>query len=126
MMSVQIREPKATISVLAFSDEGSNITLLDSTLVQGIGASGELMPLCCNWMKGISHYDDNFRKIQFEISTDFESQEIHTINNVRTMKNFDLPVMSSILMWKWKSLPKSVHTLFKEICRNCVEDNRAC
>jgi hypothetical protein len=32
------------------------------------------------------------QKIQFEISKDFESQEVHTIDNVRTMTNLDLPV----------------------------------
>jgi hypothetical protein len=64
MMSVQIRGPKATISVLAFLDEGSNITLLDSALAKEIGAVGELMPLCCNWMKGISHPETDSDQIR--------------------------------------------------------------
>jgi hypothetical protein len=41
MMSVQIRGPKATANVVAFIDDGSNITLLDSGLAAEIGLNGE-------------------------------------------------------------------------------------
>jgi hypothetical protein len=80
MISVQIRGPKATAIVVAFIDDGSNTTLLDSGLNR------------FEWRTNVVTGHSKTLKVTAEISKNFESQPVYTIENIRTMENLELPV----------------------------------
>jgi hypothetical protein len=58
MLPVQVRGPKGIVNIVALIDDGSNVTLLDSTVAEKIGATGQRVQLCCNWSAGMSRNDD--------------------------------------------------------------------
>jgi hypothetical protein len=76
---------------VAFID-GSNVTLLDSTVAEKIGATGQRVPLCCNWSAGISWYDDRSEKLCINISKNFDEYPRFTMTNIRKMEILYLPV----------------------------------
>jgi hypothetical protein len=56
MLPAQVRGPKGIGNIVAFIDDGCNVTLLDSTLAKKIVATGERVPLCCklvSWHQSI-------------------------------------------------------------------------
>jgi hypothetical protein len=44
----QVRGSKGIVNIVAFIDHGSNVTLIDSTVAEQIGATRQRVPLCCN------------------------------------------------------------------------------
>jgi hypothetical protein len=58
MLPFQVRGTKGIVIIVAFIDDGSYVTLIDSTVPEKIGATGQRVQLCCNWSAGISRYDD--------------------------------------------------------------------
>jgi hypothetical protein len=87
MLSVQVRGPKGIGNIVAFIDDGNNVTLLDSTVAEKIGATGQQVPLCYNLSAGISRYDDRSEKVSINISKNCNEYPTFTMRNIRTMEN---------------------------------------
>jgi hypothetical protein len=62
MLPVQLRR---IVDVIAFFADGSNITLLDSSIAAKLGLKGIPTPLCCNWTSNIIRQDDWSDKVMF-------------------------------------------------------------
>ncbi|XP_062711049.1 uncharacterized protein LOC134289063 [Aedes albopictus] len=57
-----------SVRTLAFLDDGSSYTLVEQDLVDELGVTGELEPLCLQWTSGITRTEANSRLLQIEIS----------------------------------------------------------
>jgi hypothetical protein len=88
---VQLRGPGGIVDVIEFFDDGSQITLLDSSIAVKHGLKGIPTLLCCNWTSNVTRQDDRSEKVMLEISQNFETNNCFVMKNARTMKDLDLP-----------------------------------
>jgi hypothetical protein len=72
MLPVQVLGPKGIVNIVAFMDDGSNVTLLDSTVAEKIGATGQRVLLCCNVTDQLASVD--MRKYPLKKSKNFDEQ----------------------------------------------------
>jgi hypothetical protein len=76
---------------VVFIDDGSSVTLLDSTVAGKIGATGQCH-YCVTGQLATSQYNDRSEKVSINISKNFYEYPTFTMINIRTMENLDLPV----------------------------------
>lgn len=88
---VNISGPKGQMSIVAFLDEGSTVSMIDSELAAAIGVEGPVSPLCCMWTGGISRDDKNSQKVSIELSRPDSNKAPFKLTGVRTFKNLELP-----------------------------------
>jgi hypothetical protein len=81
MLPVQLRRSDGIVDVIAFFDDGSNNTLLYSSIAVKLGLKGTFK------LQLEEQYNPTMigRK-KLEISQNFETNKCFLINNVRTMK----------------------------------------
>ena len=68
VISVTIYGNKRTLTVYAFLDGGSSMTLVDKELAEQLGLDGEKVPLCLQWTANVTRSEKNSKRISFEIS----------------------------------------------------------
>jgi hypothetical protein len=72
---------------MALLDEGSTITIEDSSVAKAIGLTGQVFSLCLKWAENVSRYDEKSMNTKFEISGN--NQHFHTIAT-RTIDKLNL------------------------------------
>lgn len=90
MVPVRLRGPSGEIDIVAFMDEGSTTTMIDSEVAKKIGATGPVKPLCCMWTGGISRNDDSSQQVSFDLFKK-SNDTPYTLKNVRTFQSLQLP-----------------------------------
>ncbi|XP_037051788.1 uncharacterized protein LOC119085478 [Bradysia coprophila] len=105
-----------SIRIFAFLDDGSNLTSLEESVANHIGALGTIMPLCVLWSMGKSHQvDTTSRQITVNICGTFDEAQQYTLKHVRTVKKLNLPSQSITQSWlnhypHMKDVPVSTYT----------------
>jgi len=92
ILPVTLFGPAGKFETHALLDEGSTVTLIDSTAAAKIGASGKRDPLNLRWTNNVSQVDEDSRRISLSICG--EDQIEHPLHNVRTVNDLALPVQS--------------------------------
>lgn len=76
------------IKTYAFLDDGSSLTMIDSTLAAELDLNSQPDPLCLQWTGDKRRYEENSRKFSIEISgiggnhKKYRLQEVHTVSNL--------------------------------------------
>lgn len=106
VLPIKLYGTKKEIETYALFDEGSTVSLIDAKLAEEIGVDGVEDPLKMFWTNS-SCYEDNFSKrVNFKIQGNL-NEELFDLNDVRTVKNLNLPYQSvnvKHLSKKWKYL----------------------
>lgn len=117
MLPLKISGPLGSVNVIAMLDEGSTLTLLDSSISDSIGLSGEEKSLCFKWTGNIFRNEPKSREVSAEITG--ENGSSFKIENIRTVPNLDLPSQSSNL----KKLSEKYPDL-KKFSISCMGDRK--
>ncbi|CAH1160045.1 unnamed protein product [Phaedon cochleariae] len=75
-------------------DKGSfelNIHYRDADLAEQLELVGETESLCYQWTNGITHQENNSRKVDIDVSDPRHPSKYFRLNGVRTIKNMKLP-----------------------------------
>lgn len=94
IVPIKVYNGTFTIDTYAFIDEGSKLSLVDSSLLNELNIDVSDLPenlLRIKWY-GKEYKDEKSKTISLEISGD--QKEIYTLNNIKTVKNIDLPIQS--------------------------------
>ncbi|XP_055542520.1 uncharacterized protein LOC129728131 [Wyeomyia smithii] len=88
MVPVKIFNGNNNVSTVAFLDEGSSYSLVDSYLTRKLQCNGITQPLRITWTAGVSRLEKDSQKIQLTISATgsnerFILQDVHTVNNLK-------------------------------------------
>jgi len=91
--SVVLKGPVGETTTYTFFDEGSTCSMIEESLAKKLGLQGYSDPLSLQWTSEITHEDSNSKRVTLEIAEN-PNQEYYEINNVRTMKNLNLPIQT--------------------------------
>ncbi|XP_065079347.1 uncharacterized protein LOC135702242 [Ochlerotatus camptorhynchus] len=93
IIPVIISGPRATIETFAFLDDGSDLSLIDSSLVEQLGVNGWTEPLCLKWTGNVTRVEPESKNVRITIKGT-NSQKLFSLNDVRTVKELTLPEQS--------------------------------
>ncbi|XP_029720702.2 uncharacterized protein LOC109401448 [Aedes albopictus] len=88
---VRIRSHGKVQDVFALFDEGSSLSMIDSELADQMELSGPVSPVTYRWTNGILHNDSESKILSFQISGPSEQAKWYELDNMRTIKNMNLP-----------------------------------
>nr|XP_029716757.1 uncharacterized protein LOC115260055 [Aedes albopictus] len=88
---VRIRSHGKVQDVFALFDEGSSLSMIDSELADQMELSGPVSPVTYRWTNGILHNDSESKILSFQIAGPSEQAKWYELNNMRTIKNMNLP-----------------------------------
>ncbi|XP_055538219.1 uncharacterized protein LOC129725877 [Wyeomyia smithii] len=91
MAPVTLHHGRKAVDVPALIDEGSSITMVDSEVVELLGADGPVEPLQMCWTNGVQRTENQSKKVKLEISAK-DSPYRYDLSEVRTVSRLDLPV----------------------------------
>lgn len=117
IVPVELRGPNGKINTYALLDEGSTITMIDSSIADSIGALGPQDPLTVRWTNSIINEERESQRISLCIRGQSENTS-YRLQNVRTIRNLSLPVQSvniRHLCQKWGYLQKIQLPNLKEV-----------
>ncbi|XP_055603799.1 uncharacterized protein LOC129752034 [Uranotaenia lowii] len=89
VVPVVLYGPNRKINTFAFLDDGSSLTLMESSLASELGVSGKVEPLCLRWT-GNKTRQENSENITIEISGVNEMHKRYRLPEVLTVSNLDL------------------------------------
>ncbi|XP_062709477.1 uncharacterized protein LOC134288485 [Aedes albopictus] len=81
---------KGQVDTYAFLDDGSSVTLVERSIADALGVSGELETLHIEWTGGINKTIDGSERVTLEISESGGSKR-YKLSEVYTVKNLGLP-----------------------------------
>lgn len=91
VLPVKVYNQEKFIEVLAFIDEGSSTTLIESDILSMIDVEGEMSPLCLKWTGEICRTEYDSQKLfGLEISA-INSTERFLLQMVRSVSKLELP-----------------------------------
>ncbi|KAG5899393.1 hypothetical protein JTB14_020215 [Gonioctena quinquepunctata] len=93
IIPVKVIGIKKSVETFALFDEGSTVTLIDANLAEDIGVQGFNDPLKMYRTNSSSYIDNHSRKVSVKIQGNLDDQ-IHDLDNVRTVSNLNLPIQS--------------------------------
>ncbi|XP_055633239.1 uncharacterized protein LOC129773625 [Toxorhynchites rutilus septentrionalis] len=93
ILPVTIHGPRKAVTVYAFLDDGSSITLVEESLMKDLELTGERVPLCLTWTGNVTRMEADSRKLQLEVSRLNNSKRL-SLRDVRTVKKLALPGQS--------------------------------
>lgn len=88
---VVLRGPEKEVHTFALFDEGSTCTLIEEELAEDLKISGPIYPLCFQWTKNITHFEDTSRRISVEVAADMKNTKYFKLQSVCTVRNLNLP-----------------------------------
>lgn len=77
----------------AFLDEGSSLTLIESSLARQLGATGVSEPLELRWTSSVKRNENSSKRVDFEISGKGQPQR-YILKNAHTVGELNLPSQS--------------------------------
>ncbi|XP_045463850.1 uncharacterized protein LOC123673410 [Harmonia axyridis] len=88
---VILRGPYNEIKTFALFDEGSTCSMMDENLAMKLNLSGPIVPLRFQWTNNITHFEDESKMVDVDISADSNKQIFYNLKNLRTVKNLSIP-----------------------------------
>lgn len=82
------------IKTFAYQDDGSDISMIEESLVNSLGIHGYPAPLCLLWTADVHRKEDNSKCVNFEISGQNEFLEHYWLHEARTVATLGLPIQS--------------------------------
>ncbi|XP_055632447.1 uncharacterized protein LOC129772938 [Toxorhynchites rutilus septentrionalis] len=82
-----------SIDTFAFLDEGSSLTMIESSLADNLEVNGYDKPLCLKWTSNVTREEKQSRRVTFEISG-IGKMKRYWLNDVGTIQSLDLPVQT--------------------------------
>lgn len=93
VIPVVISGPRATVETFAFLDDGSDLSLIESKLVEQLGIDGWKKPLCLKWTGNVSRIEQESKHVRVGIKG-VNSQQQFALNDIRTVEELTLPEQS--------------------------------
>lgn len=107
ILPVRIYNKEKFVEILAFIDEGSSTTLIESDVLSMISAEGVSSPLCLKWTGEICRTEHESKKVNgLEISA-INSSERFGLQMVRSVSKLDLPAQELCV----EEIQKYEHTM---------------
>ncbi|XP_058837502.1 uncharacterized protein LOC131693593 [Topomyia yanbarensis] len=91
---VKIKSENKVHVVFALFDEGSSVSMVDASLAATMGISGPVQPVTYRWTNGITHKDEDSMRLSLQISGPNPQSKWYQLNNVRTIKDINLPCVN--------------------------------
>lgn len=91
VIPIRLRHETNIIDTYAFLDDGSSITLLDSTIAEELNLKGPTKPLCLQWTSEQSRTEENSQMVSVSVSGACDTDKSFTLQDVRTVTNLSLP-----------------------------------
>ncbi|XP_055615268.1 uncharacterized protein LOC129761557 [Toxorhynchites rutilus septentrionalis] len=93
MVPVRIFNGDVSVTTIAFLDEGSSYSLVDSSLTRKLKCSGPTQPLRVTWTAGVSRLEKYSQRLQLTIAAR-DSNEKFVLRDVHSVNNLKLPTQS--------------------------------
>jgi len=94
LLPVKLQGPNGELQIHALFDEGSSVTLLDSTVAHQLGLNGHRDPLQLTWVNNSSQVEMDSQRVSVKIQGVNVNTCEYELQNVRTVKNLALPYHS--------------------------------
>ncbi|XP_075170482.1 uncharacterized protein LOC142242847 [Haematobia irritans] len=92
-MPVTLSSNRHSLNTYALIDEGASCSLIEKELADQLGLDGPSNELCLRWTGKITQKEEESKTVSLHIS-DREHKTKLIMNDVRTVKNLDLPVQT--------------------------------
>ncbi|XP_055623758.1 uncharacterized protein LOC129767161 [Toxorhynchites rutilus septentrionalis] len=93
IVPVIISGPRGSIETFAFLDDGSDLSLIESDLVEQLGIDGWTKPLCLKWTGNVTRLEPDSKQVQVSIRGVNRQKQFY-LNDLRTVKELTLPEQS--------------------------------
>ncbi|XP_058451844.1 uncharacterized protein LOC131430702 [Malaya genurostris] len=93
IIPVTVHNGSRSLTVHAFLDDGSSMTLVNRTVAEALGVDGEAVPLCLQWTANVTRSEKDSKRVSFEISG-VNSKQRYVLSDVRTVNDLSLPRQS--------------------------------
>ncbi|XP_062702256.1 uncharacterized protein LOC134285477 [Aedes albopictus] len=93
IIPVVVSGPRGTVETFAFLDDGSDLSLIERSLVEQLGIDGWTKPLCLKWTGNVTRVESESKQVRISIQG-VSSQKQHSLNDIRTVKELTLPEQS--------------------------------
>ncbi|XP_062714095.1 uncharacterized protein LOC134290888 [Aedes albopictus] len=93
IIPVTLHGPTGSIDTFAFLDEGSSLTMIETSLANKLGIDGQEHPLCLKWTGNITREEKKSCRIALEISG-LRNKKRYWMSGVGTVPSLDLPVQT--------------------------------
>ncbi|XP_062537863.1 uncharacterized protein LOC134206188 [Armigeres subalbatus] len=90
IIPVVLSGPLATIETYAFLDDGSDLSLIENSLVEQLGIDGWRSPLCLKWTGNVIRIESESKQVRVSIRG-VNCKKQFTLNDVRTVEALTLP-----------------------------------
>ncbi|XP_052901587.1 uncharacterized protein LOC128309254 [Anopheles moucheti] len=91
---ITLRAHKREVNVIALLDEGSSVSLMEHTLAQELGLSGNPKPLCLSWTGGQHRDEPESVEVSINISGIRGHDRHYRVPAIRTVRRLGLPTQS--------------------------------
>ncbi|XP_062705019.1 uncharacterized protein LOC134287353 [Aedes albopictus] len=92
ILPVTLSHNGKSVTTFAFFDDGSNVTLLESSIADMLDLDGEESSLCLQWTSDVTRKESVSKRVKVCISGDGTTQ--HLLSQVQTVDNLGLPRQS--------------------------------
>ncbi|XP_062704646.1 uncharacterized protein LOC134286949 [Aedes albopictus] len=90
ILPVTLEAKGKSITIFAFLDDGSELTLLESSIASELGLDGESGTLCLQWTCNVTRNEETSRRVELNISN-HNNQTKYPLSDVRTVESLGLP-----------------------------------
>ncbi|XP_058828571.1 uncharacterized protein LOC131688382 [Topomyia yanbarensis] len=90
MIPVVLYGQERAITIFAFIDEGSSLTLLEKTVAEQLGVTGQSEPLTLRWTGNVTREESLSQRVQLKIAG-MSGRTRHKLVNARTVTSLILP-----------------------------------
>ncbi|XP_065081800.1 uncharacterized protein LOC135704263 [Ochlerotatus camptorhynchus] len=91
ILPITLHNGLKSVKTFAFLDEGSSVTMIESSLAKELGVTGYKKPLCLKWTGDVTREELDSQRISILISGCGNSKR-YRMNDVRTIQALDLPM----------------------------------
>lgn len=91
MLPVRLYYNGKSVEVLAFIDEGSSTTLVETDVIANLGVQGKISPLCLKWTGKICRTEAESMQIMGLQISPVDSGDCYHLQSVRTVNKLELP-----------------------------------
>ncbi|KXJ76116.1 hypothetical protein RP20_CCG010296 [Aedes albopictus] len=93
IVPVIISGSQTSIETFAFLDDGSDLSLIENSLVEQLGIDGSKRPLCLKWTGNVTRIESESKHVRVTVKGASSQQEF-SLNDVRTVEELSLPIQS--------------------------------
>lgn len=96
IVPVTLYSKNRCIETFAYQDDGSDISMVEESVIECLGIRGQVEPLCLLWTGDVHRKENKSKRVEVEISGRNEFSERYTVQNVRTVETLGLPIQTVV------------------------------